>query len=548
MERFIQDVPKENPIEIINNDPEIDSGEIDGGEESKYNDEIPKSIRERAEEILEKYDKDKERKATQEDIDMLAKEQASSKEEADAFNCFLENKFGIDDKKKEYKISRRNLLKISGVVACGVVGIIKYGYLKENFNKLWTEFMEQRENDYEIEYSKEMTALYKKTKNLPEKDLDSEAISENLKNIDKNFELAELIKNSAKENIEILPELLKKENNDVVIFSEYHGAKSNAKNTVEILEKFKEKSDKKVSKIGLEGLDYTDMESAELVNKFNNGQISANDLYFKSYFRTDVRLLLEFAQKNNIPIEGIEDEEKFGHTFDNTRGMRRYTRLSHKVGSMAKEKKGDEVIIIFTGADHATINNWGTDSVQNRLSQIKSTVSRSEKDIISSDENDYTFKEYLNKIGLKSAVINLKDLGYLSQINDHIMGQTNIWLLKEDSEKRSKEWKEKWNNYKSDQNEPYLIIPRNEKESYEFINPEKIPEAPPALNVFETIKNNYPDVAKMIRNKYIDYQPIEYNMFLVSQTGDGIAAKMADMDLDKGKIKKLYSPEQLKEK
>jgi len=324
-------------------------------------------------------------------------------------------------------------------------------------------------------------------------------------------------------------------------------------------EKFKTKSSKKIAKICLEGLDYKDPKHIELIKRFNQKQISA-DFFIKELDPQNTlgySSLLKFAEENNISIEGLEDAEKImlmrreGKEDLNKIDLERSMIMTHRLGEIVKNKKNDEIIIAHSGSSHTNMGSWDlTGYLKNYLNIIQPSGWYIKQNAGKfAMEGDYTFKEYLEKIGFKTASIHLKDIGVISEQNSHVSGYSYNWLNGNDAEKLGEKWKKEWESYKIDHKSPFSINWKDDGEnSYFVIETGKIPEISPVLNFFETIKNNHPSFHEVIKNKKcVDYQPYlghEYDMALVSQTFDSVSAKMGEVNLESGKIKKMYLPEQ----
>ncbi len=601
MERFtISNTPEDGSAKKINNKPEISSKGFDGdeGKKNKYEvapeDDIRKragkvleeydkdfdrnnrenkyevvprdDVRKRAEEILEKYsdgnkgddawamtikgekiaiENKNEKKLSSEEVEAVVEKYLSGKErtsvkEIKDFGDFVKEKI-------DKPITRRNALKlIIGGAAAAL--FINKDYLLDNINVWWSEFQEQEENGYEIEYSKEMTALYKELEKFPEKEIDYEKVNKNLNGIGIEFKHAKFIKNSEKKEVDKMIDSIIANDNDIILFGEYHGVDSNAINAVKVLEKLKEKSGKKITKIAFEFLDFNDPKSVELIEKFNNKQISAEDFHSKSYFQGNMKPLLEFAQKNNISIEGLEDQKNINSELSlMEKAAQRAVNMSLKSGSLAKEKNNDNILVIFSGVAHSSKSGYGEKKGHEYLSPLQRIEYTTQTTAEQAVEKNLTFKEYLEEFGFKPAVIKLEDINHQAQVNNNLFGYTYNFLKEEDAQKISEQWKKEWQNYKIDRKNPFSINSNDEKNSYLVVNPSEIPNTPPALNAFEEIKKNFYHLHKMIRKvNYVNYIPDKYEMNLLAQTGADISAKLAEIKLESGKIKKLYLPEQLK--
>ncbi len=496
----------------------------------------------------------KKKTLTESDIEDLARNFSKNEKEIEGFVEFIDNKFK--------KMSRRDFLKaaIGGIGAAASVSYC-YKYFKENADKLWTEYQqlekkkEQIEPEYKIVYSKEMTELYEKVENLPNKEIKYKSLDEALKDVSELFKHAEFIKNSKKNNLEWLVNELNRRDLDAILFGEYHGPKSNAVNLVKILESLQLKSNKKIAKIALEYVDFVDQRDVDLTEKFNKKEISIDDFYhasshFKTDFRTDIRPILEFAWKNNIPITGLEDKRNFS---GEETGLKRFRNMSQRVGDLLKDKKGEEIIVTFSGLSHTTRKNLSEKAIHEEERAI-----RGEK-YDTSKEKDYTFKEHLEKIGFSAVAINLEDWKFIHTKDNWNLG-TNYYLLKKgDDEIFYNYCQKRWNNYKTTEKETFSI--ENEEGIYTVVTPCKVPETSPNLNVLKAIKKT-PILKNLVDKKDVFFLPFykdPENPYLTKIFSPrylkthatkfiDIAVKIADIDFETGKVRKLYLPEQAKDK
>ncbi|MBU4338747.1 ChaN family lipoprotein [Patescibacteria group bacterium] len=480
-----------------------------------------------------------------EDIRQLSSKYLSGEKRIKDFGDFLAVK---TDPKNKY--SRRNFLKIAGAAIGVATGIMTYKYLKENFDALWAEFQETTENNYETVYSKEMTNLYKELEKFPEEKIDYEKVNKNLNGINIEFKHAEFIKNSDKKEVDEMIDSMIASKNDIILFGEYHGVDSNAVDAVQVLEKLMKKTDKKISKIGLEFLDFKDPVSVDLIEKFNNKQISSEDFYSQGYFQSDIRPLLEFAQKNNIPVEGLENKNNLSDDLSlEEKAAKRAVDMNLKAGSMAQEKDSNDILIIFSGVAHSSKSGYGEKKGRNYLPPVQTVEYTTQGTADEAVEKNYLFKESLEKQKFKPAVIKLENMNHQARANNNLFGYTYNFLKDEDAQKFSEQWKQEWQNYKIDRKKPFSINSNDEKNSFLLVNPSEIPNTPPALNVFEEIRKKFNPLYKMIRKKdYVSYSPPpnKYEMSLLAQTGASLSAKLADINLKSGNPEKMYLPEQIK--
>ncbi len=497
-----------------------------------------------------------ESQISKEEINYLVENYLDDKEKANKndFGEFVQKKI---DEVVNKPISRRNFLKIAVGATAGLA--VGYQYLKENIDSLWEEYQKEILRGYEIEYSKDMTELYEKVSSLPSKNAKTEDVNKNIDEIEKSFEFAKFIKNSEKQSIDALADDLVKKNVDVILFGETHGPESNAKNAVEVLEKLKNKSSKKITKLCLEVLDYKDSKSIELTEKFNQKNISAENFQKSLNLLENILPLLQFAQENNIRIEGLEDKEKTDPTKAQINeieknALDRFIVMTHKLGEVSKNKKEDEIIIAYSGSFHADMKQWDLTHVPNNYLSVMQPIDWNFKKFVESEDGagkDYTFKEYLEKNGFKTIALHLKDMNSIPVGTDNTAGYTYNWLNNEDAEKIGKKWKEDWKNYETKQQLPFSVKLDDKENIYYIVNPGKISKSPPAINVFEAIRKNHPALHKIIKNKrYVDYQHerFGYDMTLAFYAKDSIYAKMSEIDLKSGKIKKIFLPEQEKNK
>lgn len=315
---------------------------------------------------------------------------------------------------------------------------------------------------------------------------------------------------------------------DVILFGEWHGPESNAVNAVEILEKMQDKNHE-IGEIAFEFLSYDDLKAVELVEQFNNGEISAEDFYYSGclYARSDIRPLLEFAQDNEIPITGIEGGESLS-----PRDLSRFTEISHRIGEIAEDKEEDEITAVFIGTRHTTESNFNLDD------PIISEYKEGRGEI---DENDYTIKEYLEESGFNPAAINLDEWKEFAKASDEYFRESYNDLEEEDAKLFGDHCMENWEKYKLDQENTFVVEHNDEKNVYSVVSPSEITEVPPYLNAFKGIEDNYPILKEIMQKQGVfviqgyDKISLEYN---------GEKADVVQIDPESGQIKEIFLPEE----
>lgn len=510
-------MPK-NEIEKFNFPPENTEGILNGQEKKPDNPDTP-----------EKRDVEfkNDGSLSVNDIKDLSSKYSGDKEETDRFADFIMKKF-------KKSITRRDFLKTAAGAAVGLT--IGYAYFKENIDKLWLEFQEERENGYEIEYSEQLTELYEEVKNSPDKEIRHETLGKTLKDVNVLFENAEFIKNSDKKNLEYLANELDEKQLDVLLFGENHGPESNAKNAVAILEKLKKK---KISKICLEFLDRKDREKAALTELFNNKKISADEFFKNGNYPSDIRPLLDFAQKNNIPVSGIEDYENYG----DEAGFERFLSMSNIVEEEAKNKKENETIAVFTGKFHTDQKNLGEtfEYLMNEKPFFKESYD-------SGQQRNYTMKECLEESGLKPAVINLEDWKYTSS-TDNLYVKEKYGRLQNDEEAEifKNYCQKKWSSYMIGGENVFSVANKNAENTYTIVTPSEVPDISPALNLSGEIRKKYQKLQDILDKEAI-LSEFGSQEAKIHKSFSGKDIKIAELHEKTGKIKKLFLPEQSKEK
>ncbi|MCK4800277.1 hypothetical protein KAS31_04840, partial [Candidatus Parcubacteria bacterium] len=337
-------------------------------------------------------------------------------------------------------------------------------------------------------FSEKLADIYEEVKDLPDRNIRYENLDESIEEANRFSDYAELIQNGEKEGIDELVNDLDENGTDVILFGEWHGPESNAVNAVEILEKMQDK-DHEIGEIAFEFLSYDDPKAVELVEQFNNGEISAEDFYYSGclYARSDIRPLLEFAQDNEIPITGIEGGESLS-----PRDLSRFTEISHRIGEIAEDKEEDEITAVFIGTRHTTESNFNLDD------PIISEYKEGRGEI---DENDYTIKEYLEESGFNPAAINLDEWKEFAKASDEYFRESYNDLEEEDAKLFGDHCMENWEKYKLDQENTFVVEHNDEKNVYSVVSPSGITEVPPYLNAFKGIEDNHPILKEIMQKQ-----------------------------------------------
>ena len=374
-------------------------------------------------------------------------------------------------------------------------------------------------------FSEKLADIYEEVKDLPDRDMQYENLDENIEEADKFFDCAEFIQNGEKESIDDIVDDLKENEIDTLLFGEWHGPDSNVDSTLEVLEKMQD-DNHKIVKIALESLSYTDSKSVELVEQFNNREISADDLRSCLYTRSDIRPILEFAQDNGIPITGIETGNS-----PSPGDLSRFTEMSHRVAEIVEDKEDGEIVAVFAGLRHTTEAGFSLDDID--VSEYKE--GRGEM-----DEKDYTMKEHLEELGFKPAAINLYDWERFAEKSDEYFYGSYEKLERENARSFGDHCLENWENYKLDQEDVFAIDHGEEKNVYSIISPGEIAEAPPSLNALKSIEDNYPAIEEIIhkQNVYLEY----YNDKISVGYSDKLT-EIVQMDPESGQIKEIFLPE-----
>jgi len=377
-------------------------------------------------------------------------------------------------------------------------------------------------------FSQKLADIYEEVKDSPDKNIEYGNLDESIEEADKFSDYAEFIQNSEKESVEDIIDNLKENGANVLLFGEYHGPDSNAANTVEILEKMQD-DDHKIANIAFEFLSYTDPKAIELVEQFNNGEISVEDFCSGDclYTRSDISPILEFAQDNNIPITGIETGE---HGFSNN-DLSRFTDISHRVGEIAEDNEEGEISAVFIGARHTTESNFNFDD------PFTPEYKEGREEI---DKNDYTIKEYLEELGLEPAAINLDNWEEYAKASDGYFKESYNQLEEEDAKLFGNHCMENWEKYQLEEKDVFAVNHEGEKNVYSIVDPGKITEVPSFLNAFKSIDDNYPAL-KEIMKKNNTFVTCQYGEISMGYNNEEI--NIAQIDSETGQIEEIFLPE-----
>lgn len=395
--------------------------------------------------------KDKETTSTlPKEIKELAEKRAG-KEEVKSFSDFLVGKLNKP-------ISKRTLLKAGlGTVA----GAISADYAIKNFDKLWNEYQEKR-IDEAIKNSKELQS------------------SINLLN--KAAEYPEAIEKSEKQTINEFAKNLAKKDLDSLVLGVYHeiNPTPSTEKSVQLLKELI-KNGKKISAICLEGISYLDPEHVETIKKINQGELPPEDITKIRGIVNNYAELVRFAKENSIEIVGLEKEVLEKQKKENR--WKRFTELSERVGEVVEEKKKDGIVVTFIGQQHVTVDSWENMSLLGELAGKKDYLYVGGVSISEALENNYTIKEYLEKIKLKPVAIPIENWKLFTDATDGAFGDRLEKLPPEDQKIFYEKAKNKWPSYNLKEKEDFVVpYPKGKENTYAMIIPSEIPEKPHKLS------------------------------------------------------------------
>ncbi|MFZ2969919.1 MAG: hypothetical protein WA063_02110, partial [Minisyncoccia bacterium] len=384
------------------------------------------------------------------------------------------------------------------------------------------------ENDHKFEnaekevVSKEMNDLYDKVENLPDNKVKYDKLDDVKEETDLYLDYAESIHNGEKESVNQMVDDLVKSSPRVITFGEWHGPESNAINTVEILEKFKEKGGEEIGSIVFEFLSYTDPEAVKLTEQFNNKEISVKEFYNSGhlYARSDIRPILEFAQQNDIPIAGLE-KEKVDFAPDD---FNRFTEISHRVGEIANENK-NKVEVVFVGVRHLDEETFELPDAHIGYREAKADA----------NEKDYIINKYLEEdLGLKTAEVKFHVPEIFAIATDEFSREKYINLGEEDKKEFAEHVEVGWKNYESEQEE--TVVVKHKEGVYSVVSPGKIADVPTYVNALESIRENYPQLEETMHKLGV-FVSYGYDKITLQYNNENLV--VAEIDHETGKLKEI---------
>lgn len=408
----------------------------------RFNPEKPKIVKG---EIGSKEEEKKD--FTEEDIKNLAKDFSKDKEETDGFANFIANKF-------KKKITRRDFLKIAG--GAGIILAIGYKYLKENINNLWVD--------------------YQKSK-IPEVKKEFEDLQSSIDLLEKLAEYPEMIKKSEKQTLNEFVKDLSKKNFDNLILGERHGFGPTLEKAPYLLEELIKKG-QKISAICLEGVSYTDPEHVEIIKKINTKDV----LLEKMPKIVGPIELIKLATKYFIEIIGLEKGKPGSYRPDE---YDRFREMSERIGEISKERVKDGIVVTYVGQGHVTTDAWENFNLLKRLAGEKDYYPSKEVAL----ENNYTIKEYLEKINFNPMAIQIEDWEkFTKAVDSSLTARMKDLKLKGLPEKYRKifyeETQKKWSNYILEEKEDFITpYPKGKDNTFAMVIPSKIPKRPPTLTI-----------------------------------------------------------------
>lgn len=377
-------------------------------------------------------------------------EKRAGKEEVKGFGDFLASKLSEP-------IDRRTALKIGLGTA---VGLISADYAIKNIDSLWTEYQEKKV-DEAIKESKELQS------------------SINLLN--KVAEYPEMIDKSGKQSLNEFAKDLAKKDFDNLILGVYHeiDPTPSTQKSVQLLEELI-KNGKKISAICLEGISYLDPEHIETIKKLNQGETSPEEITKIRGIVNNYTELVKFARNNSIEIVGLEKEPFEKIKKENK--WERFKEISKRVEDVTKERKNDGIVVTFIGQQHATTDTWENKISIGELAGKKDYLYAGGISIDETLENDYTIKEYLEKINLKPIAISIENWKLFADATDGAFAARLEKLSPEDQKIFYEKAKNKWQSYRLKEKEDFVVpCPKAKENTYSMIIPSEIPEKPPKL-------------------------------------------------------------------
>lgn len=249
-----------------------------------------------------------------------------------------------------------------------------------------------------------MLTEYQKEK-IPKTINESEYLQKSTELLENMAEYAEMIEKSKKQPLEEFAKDLSKKDFDNLILGERHGFGPTSEKAADLLEELL-KNNKKISAICFEQLSYTDPEHVEATKKFNNGELSPEEMF--KHVNTKLPLL-ELARKYSIEIKGVEKEKIEIAEAKPDGHYRRLKEISERIGDISKEKNKEGIIVTSIGQGHVTADSWIKD-----VNSINFYIQlNGRNDFYPSKEaslkNNYTIKEYLEKINMKPVAVQIDE-------------------------------------------------------------------------------------------------------------------------------------------
>lgn len=458
----------------------------------------------------------------------------SNEEIESVIDDYLNNKKVIDEKTRnkfaefvEKEIdkprTRRNVLKLMGGAAIAL--FINKDYILENINAWWAEFQE-KENDFEIEYSEELTKLYEEGACLlPKKEKGIEDLKLKLDTLNESFRYVEALRNSEKKPLDEFITDLSKEEFDALLFGVRHN--SPPETAAKILEGLIKKG-KKFSQMDFEGLSITDTDDIEAVKKFNEGNLSREEM--AGHIQESVDSILDIVKANSINISGTE----LNKGFERPRGFGRFTYISDVVEKSVRANQEKGIVGFYGGGGHVTLDNWN-------FSSRKFDGAYGE-----ALEKNYTVKEYLEKKGFNPRALLMENMEQLADFDD--VGSSRLFEELPESERNSFYEKviEQWQNYLLKEKTPFASkYPDGKKNSFSVVIPGQIPPLPPQLNGFKTAYGNkyLSEILEKfdLRSMRRDDKTIKLEVYVNDKS-----IPFVDVDSRTGKVTKMYLPMQAK--
>lgn len=349
-------------------------------------------------------------------------------------------------------MTRRNFLKIATKAAIG----------------LTTGYVVNKEIDGMLaEYQKEkISKAIKESKDLQ--------TSTDL--LEKIVEYPEMIESSEKQTINEFAKDLAIKDFDNLIFGEPHSLDPTAEKAAYLLEELIQNG-KKVSAICLEGLSYTSPKHIELTKRFNKGEMLPEE-FSRNIGHMELDPLVKLAKKHSIEIIGLEEQiQPDPRNWFGKNG--RFKKMSERVAQVTKEKIKDGIVATYVGLDHVTIDSWENRIFFNHLAGKKDYFPPREETL----ENNYTIKEYLEKINLKPVAIQIEYWINLASEADRVFANEIDRLSPKDRKIFYEKVKNKWQSFILKEKEDFLVpYPYAKENTYSMISPTLVPVKPPKLS------------------------------------------------------------------